>query len=87
MEHLWIVVTLLSMFWVIWLGYSLKTLNRPDPAVRHTRLWCDDLKQEAEVEFVSREGVPVAIRRCSLMAGEVFICRQRCLVAAAARGA
>jgi hypothetical protein len=87
MTSVWMAVLVFAVLWVIGMGFSLSTVRAPGVMSVGKRLWCNDLKKEADVEFVTREGVPVGVRRCSLVEGDEITCGQSCLVAAVAHAA
>lgn len=77
---LWLGIAVLCLMWFVAMGYAVSTLNgMRDTFLRRTNLWCDSKKRDAEVEFLTWEGRPYSVNRCSILGDRGVTCGQRCL--------
>jgi hypothetical protein len=75
----WGVLLSLSLVWLVVLGYRLVIRNRLGTSLPRRRLGCPAMEQEAEVEFLARDGVPYAVSRCSIIGDLEINCGKRCI--------
>ena len=81
-NEVWVMVVVVSLIWLVLMGYGIATLSRPGTSLERRTLWCPSLEQEADVEFISREGAEPEVNRCSLLREFAEItCGRRCLEA------
>lgn len=77
----WTMPLLGSLLLLVIIGYGLRARRLAGTSLVRRRLWCSSMEQEADVEFLAREGLPYDVNRCSVLGKfeREIACGKRCV--------